>query len=115
MPPHREGRAAVNTLADAGVMMAYGSDLLGGMHPYQSDEFTLRARYLPAMEVIRSTTMYAAKALSAEGRIGTIEKDAHADLIVVDGDPLADLSLLTGQGKHLPLIMKGGEFMKQEL
>ncbi|MEM1199210.1 MAG: amidohydrolase family protein, partial [Pseudomonadota bacterium] len=92
-----------------------GSDLLGGMHPYQSDEFILRGRYLPAMEVVRSATIYAAKAVRAEGEIGIVEKNAHADLIVVDGDPLADLSLLTGQGKHLPMIMKGGAFVKREL
>ncbi len=109
------GLNALQTLAEADVMMAYGSDLLGGMHPYQSDEFTLRARYLPAMEVVRSATINAAKAVRAEGEIGVVEKNAHADLIVVDGDPLADLSLLTGQGKHLPMIMKGGAFVKREL
>jgi imidazolonepropionase-like amidohydrolase len=38
---------------------------------------------------------------------------AHADLIVVDGDPLKDLSLLTHQGRHMPVIMKGGAFMKR--
>jgi hypothetical protein len=32
---------------------------------------------------------------------------------VFDGDPLKDLSLLTTQGRHMPLIMKGGAFVKQ--
>ena len=47
-----------------------------------------------------------------EGRRGSVGPGAHADLIVVDGDPLADLSLLTGQGRHMPAIMKGGRFVK---
>ena len=47
-----------------------------------------------------------------EGLIGTIAPGAYADLIVVDGDPLRDLSLLTAQGQHMPLIMKGGAFVK---
>ncbi len=108
--------AGMNSLAvmkKAGLAMAYGSDLLGEMHRYQSEEFVIRGRALPAHEVIGSATHVAAKLLKLEGKIGTIAPDAHADLIVVDGDPLKDLSLLTRQGKHMPLIMKGGAFMKR--
>ncbi|MET3890123.1 imidazolonepropionase-like amidohydrolase [Bosea sp. OAE506] len=108
--------AGMNSLAvmkKAGLAMAYGSDLLGEMHKYQSEEFVIRGRALPAHEVIASATHVAAKLLRLEGKIGTIAPGAHADLIVVDGDPLKDLSLLTRQGKHMPLIMKGGAFMKR--
>ena len=108
--------AGMNSLAimkKAGLAMAYGSDLLGDMHKYQSEEFVIRGRALPAHEVIASATHVAAKLLKLEGKIGTIAPGAHADLIVVDGDPLKDLSLLTRQGRHMPLIMKGGAFMKR--
>lgn len=108
--------AGMNSLAvmkKAGLAMAYGSDLLGEMHKYQSEEFVIRGRALPAHEVIGSSTHVAAKLLKLEGKIGTIAPGAHADLIVVDGDPLKDLSLLTRQGRHMPLIMKGGAFMKR--
>jgi imidazolonepropionase-like amidohydrolase len=108
--------AGMNSLAvmkKAGLAMAYGSDLLGDMHKYQSEEFVIRGRALPAHEVIASATHVAAKLLKLEGKIGTIAPGAHADLIVVDGDPLKDLSLLTRQGRHIPLIMKGGAFMKR--
>jgi imidazolonepropionase-like amidohydrolase len=40
---------------------------------------------------------------------------ACADLLVVDGDPLADLGLLEQQGARLPVIMKGGRFFKKAL
>ena len=49
-----------------------------------------------------------------EGRIGTISAGAFADLIIVDGNPLADLSLLTHQGAHMPLIMQGGKLIKHQ-
>jgi imidazolonepropionase-like amidohydrolase len=108
--------AGMNSLAimkKAGLAMAYGSDLLGEMHRYQSEEFVIRGQALPAHEVIGAATHVAAKLLKLEGKIGTLAPGAHADLIVVDGDPLKDLSLLTRQGKHMPLIMKGGAFMKR--
>lgn len=110
-----QGLAALEVLHDAGVMMAYGSDLLGEMHHHQSDEFILRGERLPAIEVIRSATVNAAKVLRQEGRLGVIAAGAHADLIVVDGDPLEDLTLLTGQGRHMPAIMKAGRFVKDVL
>lgn len=109
------GMESLEIMQKAGVTMAYGTDLLGAMHRHQSEEFVIRGRVLPAIEVIRSTTLYAAELVGMPGKIGVIAPDAHADLIVVDGDPLADLSLLTHQGRHLSLIMKGGQLFKNEL
>lgn len=48
-----------------------------------------------------------------DGKIGTVAPDAFADLIVVDGNPLDDLSLLTRQGQHLSLIMQEGAIVKR--
>ncbi|CAM5211245.1 Imidazolonepropionase OS=Bosea thiooxidans OX=53254 GN=ARD30_19555 PE=4 SV=1 [Bosea thiooxidans] len=106
---------SLGILSEAGVTMAYGTDLLGAMHRHQSEEFVIRGRILPAIEVIRSATVNAAELIGMPGKIGVIKPDAYADFIVVDGDPLADLSLLTGQGRHMPVIMKNGEFIKNEL
>lgn len=109
------GPGSLETMRDAGVMMAYGSDLLGGLHKYQSDEFVIRGEVLPAIEVIKSATCNAAELIGMAGKVGVVKAGAHADLIVVDGDPLKDLALLTGQGAHIPAIMKGGAFVKFEL
>jgi imidazolonepropionase-like amidohydrolase len=110
-----QGLAALEVLHKAEVMMAYGSDLLGEMHHHQSDEFILRGEVLPAIEVIRSATANAAKVVRQEGKLGVVAAGAHADFVVVDGDPLRDLSVLTGQGRHMPAIMKAGRFVKNEL
>ena len=109
------GLRSLETMREAGLPMAFGTDLLGGMHRHQSEEFVIRGRALPAREVIASATSVAARLLRMEGRIGVIAPGAHADLVVVDGDPLADLSLLTGQGRHMPAIMLGGRFVKNTL
>ena len=60
-----------------------------------------------------AATHVAARLLKLEGKIGTVAPGAYADLIVVDGDPLQDLSLLTRQGRHMPVIMKAGAFVKR--
>jgi imidazolonepropionase-like amidohydrolase len=98
----------------AGLTMAYGTDLLGDMHCHQSEEFVIRGQVLPAHEVIASATHHAAKLLCMEGSIGAISPNAYADLIVVKGNPLEDLSLLTGQGVNIPIILKGGKFIKRQ-
>ncbi|KIN70552.1 Amidohydrolase [Sulfitobacter noctilucae] len=107
------GLERLEKMYDAGVTMGYGSDLLGGMQTEQSGEFMLRGQYLPADAVIRSATTDAAKVLRMEGQIGTIAPGAFADIIAVDGNPLNDLNLLTGQGAHMPLIMKDGKAIKK--
>jgi len=109
------GFNALKVLQEAGVTMIYGTDLLGEMHEHQSEEFVLRGEHLPAVDVIRSATLDAAKALGYEGKLGAVTVGAFADLIVVNGDPLEDLSLLTGQGRHMPLIIKGGQIVKEQL
>lgn len=109
------GLDSLVTMREAGLTMAYGTDLLGAMHRHQSEEFVIRARVLPSHEVIRSATLDAARLLRMEGEIGCIAPGAHADLIVVDGDPLADIALLTGQGRHLPLIVQAGRLVKDQL
>lgn len=109
------GLESLKIMREAGLTMAYGSDLLGEMHRHQSEEFVIRARVLPAHEVIRSATLDAARLLQREGEIGCVAPGARADLIVVDGNPLEDMSLLTGQGAHMPLIMQAGRLIKHQL
>ena len=96
----------------AGVPVAYGSDLLGQLQVDQSREFRIRREVLDPMEIVRSATTVAARVLRQEGKLGCLAPGAHADLLVVDGDPLADLDLLGGQGRHMSVIMKGGEMHK---
>jgi len=95
--------------------MAYGTDLMGEQMEYQSDEFTIRAEVLPALEVIRHATLRGAEVVRMEGRIGVIAPGAYADMIAVNGNPLKDISVLTGQGENIPAIMKEGVFVKNEL
>ena len=99
----------------AGVKMAYGTDLLGFLHKYQGHEFVIRGRTLPAIDVIRSATLNAAELIRMSGKVGTVAVGAYADLIVVEKDPLKDLSALDEEGRYIPLVMKDGDFIKNVL
>ena len=104
---------SLEILKRAGVRTGFGTDLLGPHQKFQGIEFALRGEVLPALDVLRSATSVNAEILRLDGKAGVIAPSAYADLIVVDGDPLADLSLLARGGENLAVIMKGGRFHKR--
>jgi imidazolonepropionase-like amidohydrolase len=107
------GLGSLEILQRAGVKIGYGTDLLGPMHRHQSREFVIRAEVMAPFDIIRSATIVNAELLNRAGDLGVIAPDARADLIAVGGDPLADISLLDGQGEHLTHIMKDGVLYKR--
>ena len=103
------GLASLEIARDAGVPMGFGTDLLGETHLHQNQEFAIRARVLSPLEVLRSATLVNAEILGRKGDLGVVRPGALADLLVVDGDPLADVALLAEPEKNLVAVMKGGE------
>jgi imidazolonepropionase-like amidohydrolase len=99
----------------AGVPVAYGTDLLGQLQVEQSREFQLRAEVVSPIDIIRSATSIGAKVVRMEDKLGTLKAGAFADMLLVNGDPLKDLSLLQNQGRDLSMIMKAGQFHKNEV
>ena len=99
----------------AGVKLAFGTDLLGGSHDLQSEEFLIRAQVQSNLEVLQSATLIGAELLGQSGRLGEIVPGALADLLLVDGNPLDDLTCLTGQGERIALVMQGGLVRFNEL
>jgi imidazolonepropionase-like amidohydrolase len=98
----------------AGVRMGFGTDIIGDQELH-TQEFLLRAEVLPAHEIIASATRVGAEILRREGDLGVIAAGATADILVIDGNPLEDISLLAGHGEHLLAIMKDGRFHKNNL
>jgi imidazolonepropionase-like amidohydrolase len=109
------GLSSLELAREAGVRMAFGSDLLGQLQPDQSRECSIRAKVLSPLDIIRSATVVGAELLGLPRELGTITPGAFADLLVVDGNPLRDLSLLEGQGEHLSMIMKAGALYRNRL
>jgi imidazolonepropionase-like amidohydrolase len=109
------GLGSLDIMRGAGLPMAYGTDLLGEQHERQSDEFEIRARVLPHAEIIASATNLAARLIRQQGRLGVVVPGALADLVVVDGDPLADAAILARPHETIAAVMQGGAFVRSRL
>jgi len=96
---------------EAGVKMAMGTDCGYTPCPHGTNayELELMMKYtgMSAMEAIVITTKNCAEALKMGDKLGTIEKGKLADIVVVDGNPLADIKVLQDKAK-ISLVMKEG-------
>ncbi|HZP41421.1 MAG TPA: amidohydrolase family protein [Candidatus Binatia bacterium] len=81
------------------------------MQALRGRELALKAEVLGVHEAIRSATAVNAALFSMADRIGTVEAGKLADLILLAGDPLADVRLFEDPANVL-LVMRGGETMK---
>ncbi len=89
----------------AGVKIAFGTDAGVSLHGRNADEFELMVKHgMTPAEAITAATLSGADLLGLSDQIGTLEAGKQADLIAVDGDPLADVTVL----KTVAFVMKGG-------
>jgi imidazolonepropionase-like amidohydrolase len=102
----------------AGVRMVLGDDYGVTImdHGQQAEEPAFYAKEIgiPPLDVIRWATKNGAELMGRGHELGTIEAGKLADLLVVDGNPLDDMGLLTDNA-NLLAIVKGGAFFKDEL
>lgn len=101
------GFEAVETAHRYGVRLASGSDLLGEAATQKARELELKAEVIGAHAAIISATRTNAELLSLADEIGTIEPGKRADVLLVAGNPLDDLSLLRDPAR-LAVVMKAG-------
>jgi len=95
----------------AGVRIAFGTDAGVSKHGRNADEFELMVKHgMPAAAAIEAATVNAAELLGLTSEVGTIERGKSADLIAVQGDPLADVRTL----KRVGFVMARGRVVKDE-
>jgi len=110
---HERALEGLQIMKRAGVKMGFGTDLLGAQHTRQGTEFTLRSQVLTPFDILHSATAVNAEILQMKDRLGVIKPGAFADLLVVEGNPLENISLLAENGRHLTHIMVNGRFVKR--
>jgi imidazolonepropionase-like amidohydrolase len=103
---------------------AWGTDILFDpkMTVNQGAILTTLTRWYSPAEILTMATSTNAELLALSGprnpypgKIGVIEPGAYADLLVIDGDPIADIKLIADPDKNLKVIMKDGRFYKNAL
>lgn len=118
---HEELEAALinmEKMRRAGVKILMGSDFgfywcPHGTYAREMTHYVKLAGFSP-MEVLVAATKHGAEAMRMQDKIGTIEPGKLADLLVVDGDPLKDISILEDR-KRITHVMKGGQFFRRPL
>jgi imidazolonepropionase-like amidohydrolase len=101
------GAEAVRLARRAGVKVGFGTDLLGPLQKFQLQEFRLRGEIDDPLAVLRAATSVNADLLNQTGELGVVRTGAIADLIVIDGDPLKDLSVIYKSGPAM--VVKAGK------
>ena len=112
---YKQALSGMDKMRCAGVKVGFGTDLLGSTYVQECREFTIRSEVFTPLELLRQATSVNAELMMQQGKLGCIAPGAHADLLVVDGDPLRDISLLAADGKSLRMIVRAGEIVKDEL
>ncbi len=103
------------------ITTGFATDLIGGMYPMLTREFTERAMYWTPAEVLVQATSESAEVIRMAGRLnrhgnfGEIREGWVADILLINGEPLEDISVLRDPENNLALIMKGGEIVKNLL
>ena len=108
-----------------GVTLVFSTDQFGAPENFkiQSDEFLTLAEVFEPIEVLRMATSNVAALLELsgelhpyrEGPLGVIQEGAYADLLLIDGNPLEDVTLLADYENNIDLIMKDGVIYKKTL
>ena len=104
-------RTAIGLARQAGLRIGFGSDLPGPNQNRRGLEFALRAEIDGAMDTLVSATSTNARIMGIDKRLGTVEAGKIADLIGIDGDPLAEPSIV-GDPSRVAIVIKGGRIMK---
>ena len=93
----------------AGVKMLFATDAGVMPHGTAAGQFRVMTEYgMTPMAAIQSATRSAAEALGREKDVGAIAPGRFADIVAVDGDPLANIRLL----EKISVVIKGGEVVK---
>jgi len=102
---------SIRLAREVGIVIGSGSDLLGSRQNRRGLELVLKSRVLGPMEAIVSATAANARIMRLADRAGTIESGKWADLIAVDGDPLANPELFDDPSRVV-FVMKAGVVAK---
>lgn len=102
------GLRALELAKEAGVTICFGTDLLGPLHFAQTKEFQIRKTVQSPLEILQSATVNAARMMQRQDDLGQVAPGFLADLLVLNANPLDDITVLDRPEKHLLAVFKEG-------
>lgn len=101
---------AKRAFATKGLKVVYGTDAVAGAHGRNAEDLVCRVRQAgqAPMAALVAATSLAAESLGLGERIGSVRPGYQADLVALDGDPLADITAV----RRVRFVMKGGTVYK---
>ncbi|GBE80737.1 Uncharacterized protein SCP_0304560 [Sparassis crispa] len=108
------GLEALKIADEAGVTVCYGSDLLTSLQALQTEEFTVRSSVLSSPKILKHATTNAALMLD-DVKIGRVAPGAYADMIILDANPLDDITVLDYPEYHLFAVIKDGRVVTSRI
>ncbi|MDN2482874.1 metal-dependent hydrolase family protein [Vibrio agarivorans] len=126
---HRQAYAGIDNLFKTAKKIgfdkiAFGTDIITDpkMIAEMNQEFVHRTEWFTPAEIMKQATYNSAQLLALSGprspypeKMGVIEEGAYADLLLIDGNPLDDITILTNPKQNLSLIMKDGQIYKNTI
>ncbi|RZU11419.1 imidazolonepropionase-like amidohydrolase [Kribbella rubisoli] len=109
------GMATLEAADRAGLKIVFGTDLLGELQSQQNREFEIRKDVQSAESIIRSATTVAAELMGMAGEVGVLVPGAVADLLIIDGNPLDDVSVLADPSRNLRAVIANGRIHRCDL
>ncbi len=103
------------------ILTGFSTDFIFGSYYQLADEFTNRGLFWTPAEVLNQATAQSAEIirmsgqLNRHGNFGEIREGWVADLLLINGEPLEDLSIFSDPDQALALIMKDGEIVRSSL
>lgn len=107
------GLQALDLANKGGVNIVFGTDLLGTMQVHQSQEFRIRSQVQTSLEVLRSATLTAARLIGMDGKLGVIAPGAFADLLIMNSNPLDDVTVLADPSSSVDSVIQGGRVVHE--
>jgi imidazolonepropionase-like amidohydrolase len=121
---HEGADRMLGWVAKHGVRTFAGADMWTyDIIPIMPQDMVVRKRWFDDVEILKQNTSYAAEQLAKsgpknpykEGPLGVIAEGSYADLLLIDGNPLKDVSILVDYENNIKIIMKDGKIYKNIL
>jgi imidazolonepropionase-like amidohydrolase len=104
----KAGLESLEIARAAGVVMGFGTDLIGETQVQQNQEFAIRAEAQSAKDILTSMYLVGARLCRLEGKVGVLAEGAFGDIVIANKDPLEDIKVLADWQNTLSHVIKNG-------